>query len=250
MIDEKEIALLRAAISHDMRAPLRAISGFSKILEEDYRDALGEEGKRILTIMRNNAEKMNKMVEGLVLFLQIGIEPIARETVGMEKIVRDIVGRLTREQPDRTIDFVIHPLPSANISPLLFRYAISELVSNAIQFTAEQEKARIEIGCRKEEDRWVYFIKDNGMGFDMKYKNKLFGFFQHLHVGKSSGVGLGLALVKKIVERHDGVVFAEGIPNQGATFYFTIGKQEKPQTVPTAPPMSGGDSPWNQSHIQ
>jgi PAS domain S-box-containing protein len=218
----KELEAFTYSVSHDLRAPLRSIDGYSRILEEDYAPSLDDEGKRVLAIVRNNARRMGKLIDDLLDFARLGRKEVTRSKLNMNQLVKSIATELL-EQETRKIDLRIEPLIPAYGDVDMIRQVWLNLLSNAIKYSGKTENAKIEISSVQNEDSIEYRIKDNGVGFDMQYAPKLFGVFQRLHKMQDfSGTGVGLAIVKRVIDRHDGRVWAEGEIDKGATFYFTI----------------------------
>lgn len=234
----KELDSFSYSISHDLRAPLRAIDGFSRIVLEDYGAPLATEGKAYLQMVRDNTRQMGQLVDDLLAFARLGRQPLTKHTVDPGKIVRQCLEAMAKEREGRKLEIVIGDLPSCHADPALLKQVWTNLLANALKYTRKQEAARIEIGCRTEprpavdgkptaagaaDTEVVYFVKDNGAGFDMKYVGKLFGVFQRLHrAADYEGTGVGLAIVQRIVNRHGGRIWAEAAINQGATFSFTL----------------------------
>jgi len=234
----KELESFSYSVSHDLRAPLRAIDGFSRIVLEDHAAGLPEEGKAYLKMVRDNTKQMSQLVDDLLAFSRLGRLALTKHTVEPGKIVRLCLSEMQKEQEGRQLEIVIGELPSCQADPTLLKQVWLNLLSNALKYTRKREDVRIEIGCRTEPRRstngqasspslpgteTVYFVKDNGAGFDMKYAHKLFGVFQRLHrAADYDGTGVGLAIVQRIVNRHGGRVWAEAQLKQGATFSFTL----------------------------
>ena len=224
----KELKAFSYSVSHDLRAPLRVIDGFSRALLEDCYDRLDEEGKRFLSIIRSSTEKMGQLIDDLLVFLRVGNQEIGLSEINMEQLARAALDELIATASCRALHFNLKELLPAQGDQPMIRQVFINLLSNAIKFTRPKEMAMIEVGGWKEEKRNVYFVKDNGVGFEMAYVNKLFGVFQRLHsVEEFEGTGVGLAIVQHIIQRHGGQVWAEGKVGEGATFYFTLPSQEK-----------------------
>jgi two-component system, sensor histidine kinase and response regulator len=218
----KELESFSYSVSHDLRAPLRSLIGYSKMLEEDCRDKLNDEDIRTLDTITRNAHKMNKLIDDLLEFSKYGKKEMQKSEIDSEKLVRNIVDEISQSIQHRAKVTLNALLPSYADHSLLVQ-VWSNLISNAIKYSAKCETPEIEIGCSKEENEITYFIKDNGAGFDMRYVDKLFGVFQRLHKAEEfEGTGVGLALVQRIISRHGGHVWAEGKVNKGATFYFSL----------------------------
>jgi PAS domain S-box-containing protein len=219
----KELESFSYSVSHDLRAPLRGIDGFANILLEDYYNKLDSEGQRLLNVIRGNTQKMGHLIDDLLAFSRIGRRELVKSEVDMGALVNSIYYEITSEQEREKISFLTTDLPLVNGDVALIRQLWYNLLSNAIKFTSRKEDPKIEIGFIHEEENNVYYIRDNGVGFDMKYYGKLFGVFQRLHSeAEYKGTGVGLAIVKSIVTKHGGIIRAESEPNVGTTFYFSI----------------------------
>jgi signal transduction histidine kinase len=234
----KELDSFCYSVSHDLRAPLRAIDGFSRIVLEDCCVNLAPEGKAYLNLVRDNTQQMGQLVDGLLAFSRLGRQPLTKQIVGPEAIVHRCLAEMAEEQHDRKVEIAVGDLPDCNADPVLLKQVWTNLISNALKYTRQREIARVEIGCRtaprsvtigeasspaSTDPEVIYFVKDNGAGFDMKYVRKLFGVFQRLHrAADYEGTGVGLAIVQRIVQRHGGRIWAEATPDQGATFFFTL----------------------------
>ena len=212
-------------MSHDLRAPLRAIDGFTQILVEDYGAKLDDEGKRIAGIVRASAVQMGKLIDDLLSFSRLGRAEVKKSDIVMGALANEAYAEARKSVPDKDITFVMGSLPDTNGDVDMIRQVWANLFTNAVKFTGKTEKAKIEVGSLSGGDMVTYYVKDNGAGFDMQYIGKLFGVFQRLHsVEEFEGTGVGLANVKRIVERHGGKVWAEGKVGEGATFYFSLPK--------------------------
>ena len=219
----KELEAFSYSVSHDLRAPLRAIDGFSKIFLEDYTDKLDDEGKRVLNVIRSNTNKMGALITDLLEFSRLGRKETKLSDINMNELANSAFEELKLITPNRKLEFNIKTLPSAYGDYSMIHQIFTNLLSNAIKFTEPKETAVIEVGSKEEKEENIYYVKDNGVGFDMKYVDKLFGVFQRLHSTEEfEGTGVGLALIKRIVDKHGGRVWAEGKVNEGATFYFTL----------------------------
>jgi len=220
----KELEAFSYSVSHDLRAPLRALDGFSRILLEDYAPQLPPEVARYLRIIFENTQQMGRLIDDLLAFSRSSRQPLNKQPVAPTDLARQALQSLSGEQVGRRIEISIGELPACQGDPALLRQVWINLLSNALKFTRERNVARIEIGCLTQEDGApVYFVKDNGVGFDIQYAGKLFGVFQRLHRSEDyEGTGVGLAIVQRIIHRHGGRVWAEAEVNKGATFYFTI----------------------------
>jgi two-component system, sensor histidine kinase and response regulator len=221
-----ELESFSYSVSHDLRAPLRAISGFSKILFEDCADKLDDEGKRLLNIIQGNTEKMENIIDDLLALSRIGRKDVELSDIDMYELAKAVFDEVKAINPERKLQFNVKPLPPAHGDKGMIRQVFFNLLSNAIKFTKPKEVPVVEVGGSADGSKNVYYVKDNGVGFDMQYANQLFGAFQRLHSDEEfEGTGIGLAIVKRIVNRHDGKIWAEGKENEGATFYFTIPKK-------------------------
>ncbi len=221
----KELEAFAYSVSHDLRGPLRAIDGFSGILLEEHTDQLDTEGRRLLTVVRENSGLMGQLIEDILELSRIGRSAMERARIDMRKVVAAAVQQAQQQQADRELPIKVHDLPPAVGDERLIQQVWINLLSNAAKFTAPRESPAIEVRGVVENNEHVYSVKDNGAGFDMKYSGKLFSLFERLHSREEfAGTGVGLAIVKRIVERHGGRVWAEGKVNEGATFYFTLPK--------------------------
>ena len=214
--------------SHDLRIPLRAVDGFSWLLLEEHAQQLDTEGKRLLSVVRDNTRKMAQLIDNMQAFSRTGRMPLVRAEIDMGELVADVVAELKPATAGREIRFEINSLPPVYADRPMLRWVMLNLLSNAIKFTRTQTIAQIEVGARAEDKETVFYVKDNGVGFDMQYADKLFGVFQRLHgVDEFEGAGIGLAIVKRIVSKLGGRAWAEGKVNEGATVYFAIPAREK-----------------------
>jgi PAS domain S-box-containing protein len=219
----RELEAFSYSVSHDLRAPLRAIDGFSRILIEDHASQLPEEVARLLGIVRDNTQQMGQLIDDLLTFSRLSRQPVNKREVDTNDLVRQVLDTLRVDMEGRKVEIEIEELPLCKGDPALLKQVWMNLLSNALKFTLERDVARIKIGCNESERERVYFVKDNGVGFDMQYANKLFGVFQRLHRAEEyEGTGVGLAIVQRIIHRHGGRVWTEAEPNIGATFYFTF----------------------------
>jgi len=221
----KELESFSYSVSHDLRAPLRAIDGFSRILFEDYVEKFDDEGKRLVNIIRGNTKKMSNLIDDLLALSRIGRKDIDHTDIDMERLAGLVFDEIKATIPERKLQLNVKPLPSASGDAGTIRQVFVNLLTNAIKFTRLRETPIIEVGGYIEDSENVYYVKDNGVGFDMQYADKLFGTFQRLHSDKEfEGTGIGLALVQRVINRHGGRIWAEGKVNEGATFYFTLPK--------------------------
>ncbi len=225
----KELRAFSYSVAHDLRAPLRAINGFSQVLVEDCEPQLNDDGRRALGRITANAKTMGILIDDLLALSKVSYQPLQSGKVEMTGIVRDAYRELMEGQNGRVVECEIGELPPATGDPNLLRQVWMNLIANALKFTRQQEKAHIEIGGNIAGPEFAtYFIRDNGAGFDMQYVGKLFGAFQRLHRPTDfEGTGIGLALVQRIVHRHGGTIWAEGKENEGARFAFTLPEWEE-----------------------
>lgn len=219
----KELESFSYSVSHDLRAPLRSIDGFSEILQQEYLAKVDEEGKDVIKTIRNNTHQMENLIDDLLAFSRLGRQPVATQIVNMKRMVHEVYADLKKTTRSRKMNFSCEDLPTIKADPALIKQVWINLLSNAIKYTKNQQEAIIIVGSKREKDKIIYFVKDNGAGFDMKYVHKLFGVFQRLHSNTDfEGTGVGLAIVQRIITKHGGKVWAEGEVNKGATFYFSL----------------------------
>jgi light-regulated signal transduction histidine kinase (bacteriophytochrome) len=220
----KELEAFAYSVSHDLRAPLRAIDGFSRILLEDFAPQLPAESKRYLDRVRTNTQQMGELVDNLLAFSRLSRQPLNKHKFEPADLVRKVVADLYTEHAERELEITISDLPACEADPALLKQVFVNLLTNALKFSRKREVARIEVGWIEKDGMPVYFVRDNGVGFDMQYTDKLFGVFQRLHRAEEyEGTGAGLAIVQRIINRHGGHIWAEAEVNQGATFYFSLG---------------------------
>ncbi|OGT14410.1 MAG: hypothetical protein A3J49_12890, partial [Gallionellales bacterium RIFCSPHIGHO2_02_FULL_57_16] len=211
------------SVSHDLRAPLRAIDSFASILREDYAPKLDDEGKRLFKVVSDNAQKMGQLIDDILTFSRAGRSELRLITLDMNALVQQVWQELEPRRAGRAIEFRLAPLPSASGDPAAVHQVLQNLLDNAVKFTRGRESAVIEVECHREGEENIYSIRDNGAGFDMVYDNKLFGLFQRLHgMEEFEGTGVGLAIVKRFIMKHGGRVWAQGKTGEGATFWFTL----------------------------
>jgi PAS domain S-box-containing protein len=221
----RELESFSYSVSHDLRAPLRAIDGFALMIEEDYDDRLDAEGRRYLSVIRDNSKRMGELIDDLLAFSRLGRLPVVSHEINVESLVREVVEEAVRGQvPAPSIE--IGGLPPTQGDRVLLRQVWTNLISNAIKYSSKSAQPRIEVSGRQCESENLYSVRDNGVGFNMDYADKLFGVFQRLHrAGEFSGTGVGLAIVHRIVSRHGGRVWAEGKVDEGAVFSFALPKR-------------------------
>jgi PAS domain S-box-containing protein len=218
-----ELEAFSYSVSHDLRAPLRAVDGFSQAVLEDYGPILPEDGHRLLKIIREGAQKMGRLIDDLLTFSRLSRVEIKMREFDTNALVNDVLEEMRPEQEGRRINLQIGTLPPSHGDPSLIKQVWVNLISNAFKYTRKREEAVIEIGFREEDGAGAYFVKDNGSGFDMRYAHKLFGVFQRLHRAEDfEGTGVGLAIVQRVVARHGGRIWANAKVDAGATFCFTI----------------------------
>ncbi|HXX44620.1 MAG TPA: PAS domain S-box protein [Candidatus Acidoferrales bacterium] len=233
-IVNEELESFSYSVSHDLRAPLRHIDGFARILKDEYGTNLSDEGKHYLDRVLKAANDMGRLVDDLLNLARIGRKEMVRQKVKLGDLVRHVISELAAEAEGREIEWRIEPLPEIECDPGLARQVLSNLLSNAAKFTRTRRPAVIEVGVRQVNGGQAFFVRDNGVGFDAKYADKLFGVFQRLHrQDEFEGTGVGLATVRRIVRRHGGDVWAESEPGRGTTFSFTFGPHSQKVFVET-----------------
>ena len=220
----KELYAFTYTVSHDLRAPLRHITGFSKMLYEDYPDKLDAQGKDYLARIKNGTDRMNQLIDDLLRLSRISLQDLDRMDYDLSKLASSVVNSFRDTASARSVEVVIAEGLRAFVDPNLMKIALTSLLNNAWKFTSNTENARIEFGATEKDSKTVYFVKDNGAGFDPAFAEKMFLPFQRLHSEKEfEGTGIGLAIVDRIIRRHKGSVWAEGEVGKGATIYFTLG---------------------------
>jgi PAS domain S-box-containing protein len=218
-----ELEAFSYSVSHDLRAPLRTIDGFGLALLEDYDMNLDTQGKDYLARIRTAASTMAELIEDMLKLSRITRSEMDIIKVNLSNIAKSITDELRKSQPQRIVNIKIADSLDESADPRLMRIVLENLLGNAWKFTGKNEPAEIEFGLIKKDKEEVYFVRDNGAGFDMEYAHKLFAPFQRLHnIEEYPGTGIGLAIIKRIIHRHGGKVWAEGVPDKGATFYFTL----------------------------
>lgn len=219
----QELEAFSYTVSHDLRAPLRAMGGFARILESRFPANLPAEAIEAVGRIRHNAMKMGQLVDGLLDFSSLGRRALTKARIQPSPVVQAVFDELKSDQGSRAIEFELQELPACSADPTLLRQVFANLLSNAIKYSRDRNPARIKVGSLEEEGRVVYFVQDNGDGFDMEFSSKLFKVFQRLHRSDQfEGTGVGLAIVQRIVQRHGGRIWADGRENHGATFFFTL----------------------------
>jgi len=220
----KELESFSYSVSHDLRAPLRAVDGFSRILQEEFPD-LSADASRLIQSVRSNAQQMGRLIDDLLRFSRLNRQSLNKQSVNTAEVVKQALQTLELEREGRQVEITIGELPACQGDPGLLLQVWINLLSNALKFTRTRDHARIDIGSQvNERGETVYFVRDNGVGFDMQYAGKLFGVFQRMHrADEFEGTGVGLALVHRIIQRHGGRIWAEAQPEAGATFSFILG---------------------------
>jgi PAS domain S-box-containing protein len=219
-----ELEAFSYSVSHDLRGPLRAIDGFSKILIEQYRERLDEQGQHYLARVRAGSQRMGQLIDDLLSLARITRAEMHRTDVDLAQVAREIVDELRRQEPRRQVGVVIAERVPARGDPRLLRAALENLIGNAWKFTGKTAVPKIELGCERRDGVDIYYVRDNGAGFDMTYVHKLFAPFQRLHEqSEFEGTGVGLATAHRIITRHGGRLWAESTLGKGATFWFTLG---------------------------
>jgi PAS domain S-box-containing protein len=222
----RELETFSYSVSHDLRSPLRHIDGFARILKEEHGEGLSQEGHRYLDRVLQAANHMGHLIDDLLNLARIGRRELVRHKANLDELVRQAMADLPSESETREIEWCIEPLPEVDCDPGLLKLVFSNLLSNAVKFTRTRQPARIEVGTREIDGRTTLFVRDNGVGFNAKYADKLFGVFQRLHSQEEfEGTGVGLATVQRIIRRHGGEIWAESEPERGASFFFTLGSQ-------------------------
>lgn len=228
----KELEAFTYSVSHDLRSPLRHIDGFSKLLLEEDNAGLSEESRRFLSRIREGTQRMGQLVDDLLNLGRVGRSALSLQVTGLRSLADEALRELKGETAGREIEWKLQPLPFVECDPALMKQVFVNLLSNAAKYTRPRERAVIEVGARQENGAPVIFVRDNGVGFSMKYADKLFGVFQRLHRPEDfEGTGVGLATVQRIVRKHGGRIWAEAELDRGATFYFTLGNAEKQPVI-------------------
>jgi PAS domain S-box-containing protein len=223
----KELEAFSYSVSHDLRAPLRAVDGFTRALAEDYGKTLDREGQRLCSVIRRNTQRMNELIDGLLALSRFSRTEMEFHPTDMESLARSAFQDLTTPEIRKRTDFRLEPLPDVTGDPVLLRQVWTNLLSNAIKFSANRDRSRIDVKCRRTPEEDVFSVRDNGAGFDMQRAERLFGAFQRLHDSADfEGTGVGLPIVQRVIHRHGGRVWAEGEVEKGAVFYFTIPRKK------------------------
>jgi light-regulated signal transduction histidine kinase (bacteriophytochrome) len=222
----QELEAFSYSVAHDLRAPLRSIDGFSQALLEDYADKIDAEGSNYLQLIRESAQQMGQLIDDLLTLSRVSQSELRYELVDLTALARSVLTRLQKNEPKRKVELIISEGLMANGDARFLGIVLENLLGNAWKFTGMCPMARIEVSAQQEKGRPVFFVRDNGAGFDMAYAHKLFGVFQRLHsAAEFEGTGIGLAIVQRIVRRHSGRVWAEGEVGRGATVYFTLNEE-------------------------
>jgi light-regulated signal transduction histidine kinase (bacteriophytochrome) len=221
----RELEAFSYSVSHDLRAPLRHINGFVDLLNEKYNDLLPEKGKHYLSVITDASSQMGNLIDDLLQFSRTGRQEMQQMKLDMNSLIQEVVRFYADETESRNIEWEISAMPTIKGDLSLLRMVWNNLVSNAVKFTREREHPQIKIGYTEEKKEYIFYVRDNGAGFDMRYVHKLFGVFQRLHTKQQfEGTGIGLANVQRIILKHGGRTWAESELDQGATFYFSIPK--------------------------
>jgi light-regulated signal transduction histidine kinase (bacteriophytochrome) len=222
-----ELEAFAYSVSHDLRVPLRAIDGFSRIVIEDYETELDEEGVRLLNIIRENTKKMGQLIDDILLLSRAGRQEMNLGKLDLSALAKNVYNEFQQETKTRNINFVVEDMPPVEADRALLTQVLTNLIGNAIKFTTKTENPKIEFGYTEDDNDYIYHVKDNGAGFNMKYYDKLFGLFQRLHSQEEfEGTGVGLSIVQRIISRHNGRVWGEGEVGKGATIYFSLPKNK------------------------
>ena len=219
----RELESFSYSVTHDLRAPLRAINGYINFLDEDYSQLLDQEGLRLLSVIRENAGKMDRLILELLSLSRVSRAELRRVWVNMGQLARAVYHDIATEQEKKDFDFIVEETADVYCDTTLMKQVWQNLISNALKYSSKSDQKEIRIRCESDRDMFLCSISDRGAGFDVSYKDKLFGVFQRLHrEDEFEGIGVGLAIVQRIIHRHEGEVWAEGKPGEGATFYFKI----------------------------
>jgi signal transduction histidine kinase len=249
----KELEAFSYSVSHDLRTPLRAINGFAQILMEEHKRELSAEAQRYLSQVSESGAHMGNLIDDLLAFSRLGRQDLNKKLVQLDEIVKTAIEDLRADREGRQVEFILGDLPACETDPALLRQVFVNLLSNSLKFTRTRDKARIEVGTLTAEERKqvasrlpssisgdtlnsdtpIFYVRDNGVGFDMRYADKLFGVFQRLHKKSDfEGTGVGLATIQRIIRRHGGQIWADAEVNRGASFYFTLEAQAARESEP------------------
>jgi signal transduction histidine kinase len=222
-VANKELEAFSYSVSHDLRAPLRAIGGFAQILRRESESHFSEQEKQLLDRICSGATQMGELTEGLLNLSRLGRQPLSKQPTNLNDLVRQVLDELSKEREGREVEVRVAALPDCVGDPSLLKQVFVNLLANAFKFTRGMKEATIEVGCLSQNGESVYFVRDNGAGFDMQYAGKLFGAFQRFHSHEQfAGTGVGLSIVQRIIHRHGGRIWAEAEVDKGATFYLTL----------------------------
>lgn len=216
----QELEAFTYSVSHDLRSPLRSIRGFTEVLRDEYGNQLDDEGRRLLGIVMRNASQMGQLIDDLLDFSRIGRKELMPTRINVQVLVSEIIHDVTENGQAARVTWDVKPLEDMHGDSNMIKQVWINLLSNAVKYSHKASSPRVEVGCREEQGHVVYYVRDNGVGFDMQYQDKLFKVFQRLHGKEFEGTGVGLALVHRIITRHRGKIWAESTPNEGAVFYF------------------------------
>jgi light-regulated signal transduction histidine kinase (bacteriophytochrome) len=224
----KELESFSYSVSHDLRAPLRHLDGFTQLLLAHQKDRLDAKGQRYLSILSDSARKMGTLIDDLLSFSRMGRKEMMKDRVDMNRLVQEVVSQHKAAIGPRDVEWVVHDLPEVQGDSAMIRQVWANLISNALKYSRRRERTQITIESSRDGKQDIFVVKDNGAGFDMAYKDKLFGVFQRLHHDSEfEGTGIGLANVRRIVTRHGGRTWADSILGEGATFYFSIPRDSR-----------------------
>jgi signal transduction histidine kinase len=220
----KELEAFVHSVSHDLQAPVRAIGGYSQLLLKEVAPRLSQRELLLLEHVAGSAKQLAELIDGLLQFARAGRHSLAKVRIDLGTLVAEVLESIRHQYPERQVEVRVASLPDCDADPTLLRQVLTNLLSNAVKFTAKQPGALIEVGAEQRGGESVYFVRDNGIGFDMAHAHKLFRVFERLHdAADYQGTGVGLSIVQRIVERHGGRIWADAAPGKGATFYFTLG---------------------------
>ena len=230
----KALENLTYSASHDLRAPVRHINGYAQLVLEEYGDSLDPQCRQYLEKIQDSARRLGNMLGDMHALARVSQQELRRRRVDLNALVREVKQELASEAMGRSVTWKIADLPALECDPEMMKQVFSHLIANALKFTRNQPTARVEIGSLQQDGTLTFFVRDNGVGFDMKFADRLFGLFQRLHPQQDfEGRGAGLALVQRILQRHGGRVWAEAEPEKGATFYFSLERRPLPPDSPS-----------------
>jgi light-regulated signal transduction histidine kinase (bacteriophytochrome) len=219
----KELEAFSYSVSHDLRAPLRHINGFIDLLNKGVSHTLDEKNRRYLTVVSQAASHMGSLIDDLLAFSRMSRAELMKTRVNLRRLVTEVITELKTAEEGRKVVWDVGTLPVVEVDPAMMRLAVLNLLANALKYTRTREEARIEVGSTRNDHETIFFVRDNGVGFDMKYVDKLFGVFQRLHRAEEfEGTGIGLANVRRIIQRHGGRTWAEGKTGEGAAFFCSL----------------------------